>query len=105
MIHRLWALVVAGLVVWASLRLRKRSVVSRRFSTFSLILILLLLVQISLGAWTVLSTKAVAVTTAHVAIGALLLVSSVLATLHVARLSRVHMLKYSYSVQREEAVA
>jgi cytochrome c oxidase assembly protein subunit 15 len=105
MIHRLWALLVAGMVLWASLRLRKDSTSSAKLSSFSLILALLLVIQISLGAWTVLSAKAVAVTTAHVAIGALLLVSCVLATLHVARLLRVHVLKYSFAPNRGEVMA
>lgn len=105
MIHRLWALVVAGMVVWTSLRLRKDSAVSPRLSSFSFILILLLLIQISLGAWTVLSAKAVAVTTAHVATGALLLVSSVLTALHVAHLSRLAVLRHVYGVNNREAIA
>jgi cytochrome c oxidase assembly protein subunit 15 len=104
-IHRLWALVVAGMVVWTSLRLRKDSASSVKLSSFSFILILLLLIQISLGAWTVFSAKAVAVTTAHVATGALLLVSSVLATLHVARLSRLAALRHVYVVNNREAIA
>jgi heme A synthase len=105
MIHRLWALVVAGLVIWTSLRLRKHSTSAAKLSSFSFILILLLLVQISLGAWTVFSAKAVAVTTAHVATGALLLVSSVLATHHVARLSRLAALRHVYVVNNREAIA
>ena len=105
MIHRLWALVVAGMVIWASIRLKKESAFSKRQSSFSSILILLLLLQISLGAWTVLSEKAVLMTTAHVATGALLLVSCVLVTLHSARLSRVRVFKFSHSAVGKEAIA
>jgi cytochrome c oxidase assembly protein subunit 15 len=105
MLHRLWALVVAGTVVWASVRLRKDSFLLRRLSSFGIALILLLLVQISLGAWTVLSVKAVPITTAHVAVGALLLATCVLVTLHVARLANVQVFRFSYSVSEKEAIA
>jgi cytochrome c oxidase assembly protein subunit 15 len=104
-VHRLWALVVAGTVIWASVRLRRDASSSKRLSSIAWILILLLLTQLSLGAWTVLSQKAVPITTAHVATGALLLATCVLAMLHAARLSRVHMLRFSYSVSEKEAIA
>jgi cytochrome c oxidase assembly protein subunit 15 len=105
MLHRLWALVVAGTVIWASIRLRKDSFLSKRLPPFSTALILLLLLQVTLGAWTVLSMKAVPITTAHVAVGALLLATCVLVTLHVARLSKAQVFKLSYSVSGREAIA
>jgi cytochrome c oxidase assembly protein subunit 15 len=105
MLHRLWALVVAGTVIWTSIRLRKDSFLSRRLSSFGISLILLLLLQVTLGAWTVLSMKDVPITTAHVAVGALLLATCVLVTLHVARLSKVQIFRFSYSISEKEAIA
>ena len=105
MVHRLWAVVVAAMVICTALRLRKHSSVSMRLSAFVFVLISLLLAQILLGAWTVLTTKAVDVTTAHVATGALLLVSCVLMTLHVVRLSGLPVFGFSFSAAREEAIA
>jgi cytochrome c oxidase assembly protein subunit 15 len=69
--HRAWALVVAGVVfatVVVAARTRRPGL--KRTGVF---LGSLVLVQIALGAATVLSGKAVAITTAHVATGALLL--------------------------------
>jgi len=70
--HRAWALVVAGLVfatVVAALRAGNRRT--------GLFLGALVLAQVALGALTVLSRKNVAITTAHVVTGALLLGTSV----------------------------
>jgi len=69
--HRAWALVVAGLVFAAAVAAYRAGL--RRSAIF---LGLLVPVQIALGALTVLSRKGVAVTTAHVATGALLLGTS-----------------------------
>jgi heme A synthase len=52
----------------------------------------LAILQVSLGAWTVLSHKAVFITTAHVATGALLLVCTVLTTLTVVRQSGYYLI-------------
>ena len=70
--HRAWALAVAGLV-FATVLAAWRS--GRRRT--GLFLGALVLAQIALGALTVLSRKNVAITTAHVATGALLLGTSV----------------------------
>jgi len=72
--HRVWALVVAGIVfATAVAAARTRRPGLKRTGVF---LGSLVLVQIALGAATVLSGKAVAITTAHVATGALLLGTS-----------------------------
>ncbi|MBI3579027.1 MAG: COX15/CtaA family protein, partial [Ignavibacteriales bacterium] len=89
MLHRAWALVVLTMVLWTSFRLRKSSKTSKRLSRFSILLITLVVVQVTLGALTILSRKAVDVTTAHVATGALLLVVCVVTTLHVIKLANV----------------
>ena len=70
--HRAWALVVAGLVLTAALAAARSGLKRAGFFLASLVL-----VQIALGAATVLSGKSVAITTAHVATGALLLGSAV----------------------------
>ena len=69
--HRVWALVVAGCVAacLASALRSRRSGLARTGAALAG----LVLVQIALGAATVLSRKAVPITTAHVATGALLL--------------------------------
>ncbi len=85
--HRLWALVTGFLIIWASIRLLRLSDVSRRISRMAYVLLGLLLLQITLGGLTVLSQKAVDITTAHVATGALLLATTVLSMLHIVRIS------------------
>lgn len=84
--HRYWAVIVSVMILWTSIRLFQLSEASRRLSFFASTLSILLLVQITLGALTVLTGKSVAITTAHVATGALLLMASVLASLHVYKL-------------------
>lgn len=73
--HRAWALVVAALVA-ATLGAAFRSG-RRGLRRTAVALGVVVIVQIALGATTVLSRKSVAVTTAHVATGALLLGTSV----------------------------
>jgi cytochrome c oxidase assembly protein subunit 15 len=85
--HRFWAIVVSGTVIWLAIRLKKSSGVTKRLAAFSNILLVALVVQLSLGALTVLSRKSVDITTAHVATGAFLLAMCFLTTLHVFRLS------------------
>jgi heme a synthase len=81
--HRAWALVVAGSVVAclvAALRARRAGLV--RAGT---VLASLAAVQIALGAATVLTRKSVPIATAHVATGALLLVTALAFTLGARR--------------------
>jgi cytochrome c oxidase assembly protein subunit 15 len=81
--HRLWALVVV-LLIAAVVRRALRSPEGRP-ALFSpaILMALLAALQIALGAFTVLSGKAVVPTTAHVATGAALLGTSVVLTLRV----------------------
>ena len=82
--HRAWALVVAALVTATAVAAyRSRRPLVRRGG---IALATLVVLQIALGATTVLSRKGVAVTTAHVATGALLLGTAV--ALAVGSLSR-----------------
>jgi cytochrome c oxidase assembly protein subunit 15 len=85
-LHRYWAIVVAGLVSWTGVRLIALGHAAGRLRKLGALLLALVAVQITLGVMTVVSQKAVDLTTAHVATGALLLAMSVLATLHAARL-------------------
>jgi cytochrome c oxidase assembly protein subunit 15 len=92
MIHRFWAVLVLLLVAWTSTSLARESVASPRLRRFAFVLAALTLTQIALGAFTVLSGKSVLITTAHVATGALLLVFSVLASLHTIGLRGVRQM-------------
>jgi cytochrome c oxidase assembly protein subunit 15 len=85
LLHRFWGLLTAGAVILVALRLRKQAISAA--TMLSRILLFVTIVQLSLGAWTVLSHKSVPITTAHVATGAFLLVCTVLTTLAVARQS------------------
>jgi cytochrome c oxidase assembly protein subunit 15 len=81
--HRAWALVVAGGVVAclvAALRARRAGLVRA-----GIVLASLAAVQIALGAATVLTRKSVPIATAHVATGALLLVTALAFTLGTRR--------------------
>lgn len=105
MLHRVWAAVVAGMVIWTSVRLLGLSSTAPMISRFAYVLLIVLVIQIALGAFTVLSLKAVEVTTAHVATGALLLVSCVLTTLHAVKVFGVASPKVSFSFSTDEAAA
>lgn len=87
LLHRYWAIVAAALIVWTSLRLIALGRGVPRLRTLGAALLALVIVQVALGILTVLSQKAVDLTTAHVATGALLLAGSVLASLHAVRLT------------------
>ena len=70
MLHRTMAVVLAALFVVYAWKARRAAMGVRLASRWWLAL---LIVQITLGAWTVWSNKAADVTTAHVAVGALIL--------------------------------
>lgn len=95
MLHRFWGVLVAFMVVWLSVRLMKYRRVTKRFMQLSIAILSLVITQVTLGAFTVLSWKAVEVTTAHVAVGALLLMTCLMTSLHLVRL---------YGVRRKPAV-
>jgi len=84
-VHRTFAWVVVALVVAAALALRKLGVVPglRSLSTLWLVL---LAVQVTLGATSVWTGKAVPITAAHLAVGGLLWITGVLASVLLARL-------------------
>ena len=76
--HRIGALVVSVLVVWAAVRVALRHGRDARLVAPATLLVALIGLQIFLGALTILTLRAVVPTTAHVATGALLLATSVL---------------------------
>lgn len=104
MLHRLWAVVVAVMVFWTAIRLRGISKAAPHIVSYSYLLIGLLLIQISLGALTVLTMKAVPIATAHVATGALLLVVTVLAMLQSMKVMRWHLPDVRVVLSAKEAI-
>ena len=83
--HRVGALVTLVAIlapcrhVWAHHQMRKE------LTHPALLMVVLVVAQIALGGWTVLSGKSVAVNTAHVATGALVLVTSLVVALRASR--------------------
>ncbi len=76
--HRVWALVVTACVLASAFRVVRHHRGDRPLAAPGLRMTLLLPVQITLGAYTVLTAKGVAVATTHLAFGALLLAASVI---------------------------
>jgi cytochrome c oxidase assembly protein subunit 15 len=84
--HRAGALLAGGLVLWAAVRVLVKHRDQAPLRRPALALIALLGFQIYLGGLTILTRKAVIPTTAHVATGALLLVTSVILALRAQRM-------------------
>lgn len=79
--HRMGALVVTTMVVWTFLRIYRNHSDQHLLWRPALIMILLLSLQLTLGALTVWTAKAITPTTTHVATGALILGTTFLLTL------------------------
>jgi cytochrome c oxidase assembly protein subunit 15 len=79
--HRVWALAVCGLALWAALQIFRRHARSGALVVPALGIIVLLLVQIALGALTIWTGRQPHVATAHVGVGALILASCVVLAL------------------------
>lgn len=88
MAHRFGALVVATGVILCAVRIWQHAGELPILRRLALVWILLLLCQLTLGAWTIWSNKAADVATAHVAIGATILSFGVLISAICRRLSR-----------------
>ena len=89
--HRCGAVVVSAMVLWTVARVLRQYGDEPALRHTALGLLVLLAVQIGLGAATVLSRRAVIPTTSHVAVGAAVLATSVALTLrawHLERISR-----------------
>ncbi|HEX9614689.1 MAG TPA: COX15/CtaA family protein [Bacteroidota bacterium] len=103
-LHRYWAVavtVIAGLMFF---RIRNIGSGNSRLTGIAWFIASIILVQVSLGVFTVLSRRSELITTAHVATGALLLVASVLLVLHIIRLGRFSF-SPSHAWFRREALA
>jgi len=85
-VHRTFAWVVVALVVAAALALRQVRGVSG-FGPLSTLWLVLVAAQVTLGATSVWTAKAVAITSAHLAVGGLLWITGVLAAVLLARLA------------------
>lgn len=86
MLHRLWALVVAVMMIWTAVSILRNRFLEKRVRRFGWYLIELIVLQITLGAFTVLTRKAVDITTLHVTVGAVILVTCVLLSLHIIKI-------------------
>jgi cytochrome c oxidase assembly protein subunit 15 len=79
--HRAWALVVVAMVVVTLATVLKKMKREGRFVVPAILMLGLTACQVALGGLTVLSGTAVWIATAHVAVGALILATSVVLTL------------------------
>jgi heme a synthase len=79
--HRMGALVVASMIIWTFLRVLRIPSRQRLLYRPAVAMVSLLCVQLTLGALTVWTAKSIVPTTAHVAVGALILGTSFLLTL------------------------
>lgn len=79
--HRVGAVVVFTLITATLVTVLRRMKRERRFVVPALMMFVLAICQIALGGYTVLTKTAVPVATAHVAVGALILATSVVLTL------------------------
>jgi heme a synthase len=79
--HRVGAAIVAAMIVWTFSRIARSYSESRLLFRPALSMLILLMIQFTLGALAVWTAKAVLPTTAHVATGALVLGTSLLLTL------------------------
>lgn len=86
LLHRYWAFIVAGVIVYFGYLLRRPSVNSPVLRTSGMILWILIGLQFSLGILTVLTHKEVIITSLHVDIGALVLVTTVITAVRIGRL-------------------
>jgi heme a synthase len=83
--HRMFALVVTGLIAWLVVCIWRRHRDDPRFTRPAIFLSVLVLLQILLGGAIIWTSRAVLVATAHVATGALVLASSWFLTLRAYR--------------------
>ena len=101
--HRIGALVVSTLVIWTVARIIKYYHSEKKLYRPAMFLICALLLQLTLGAFTVWTQKDVLITTAHVATGALILGTSLFLTLRTRRYLAVAE-KTSFAIQVGEAI-
>jgi heme a synthase len=83
--HRVWALVVAGLIFWTWARIVRVHASDAALRRPAWLLVVMVLGQVLLGMATVASRKAPLIATAHVGLGALVLVTAFVLTLRAYR--------------------
>jgi cytochrome c oxidase assembly protein subunit 15 len=86
LLHRYWAFVVSGVVIILGYRLRTFSNAPAILTKSGMILWVLIGLQFTLGILTVLTRKEVIITSMHVVIGALVLITTVITSVRIARL-------------------
>ena len=86
LIHRYWAYVTASIVIILGYKLWKSREIPKRLQKTGIYLMLLILLQVTLGIVTVLSRKEFISTSFHVVIGALILMTCVITAIQIARL-------------------
>jgi cytochrome c oxidase assembly protein subunit 15 len=84
--HRIGALIVTLFVIWTATRILQNYRHEKKLFRPALLLLGALIAQLTLGAFTIWTQKAVLVTTAHVATGALILGTSLVLALRAYRL-------------------
>jgi len=82
-LHRSWAMVVAGMILWLVLRILRRHPGAKAISRPAALAAILVAGQVLLGGAVVWMGKAVAVTTAHVVVGASILATVLVVVLRV----------------------
>jgi len=103
--HRFWAVITGVVILTFAIRVYRRSRRVKALKTPAIAMALLIPLQITLGAFTVLSRKAVDITTIHVATGALILVSSIVTTFMVYRVLPHRVKEPSPAFDLKEATA
>jgi cytochrome c oxidase assembly protein subunit 15 len=86
LLHRYWAFIVGGIVTFLGYKLWSMKSLPRKLQKTGILLLSIVIVQFLLGIFTVLSRKEYIITSIHVVIGALVLVTCVLTALTIARL-------------------
>jgi cytochrome c oxidase assembly protein subunit 15 len=105
-IHRCGAVIVTCLVAWTVTRVLRNHRDEPQLRRPALALILLLTTQICLGAITIWSRRAVLPTTAHVAIGAAVLVTGLTITIRAWKLFGVRVAQpFAHAASQSEVVA
>ena len=102
--HRLGALMVASFIVWTVSRIFRYYRNEPTLRRPALLLSVALVTQLTLGAFTIWSQKAVYITTAHVATGALILGTSVVLALRVRQVLRVTAMKQAQFASGQEGL-
>ncbi len=88
--HRIGAVIVTAALIWTTLRILRRTLDSLGLRGMSISLHILITIQLTLGILTVLMRKPADVASAHVAVGALLLLITFMLTTRVFRLYGGH---------------